>query len=133
MEDQNEIKRVMELTKQWRLAGREMVERLFDLIPKPNDNGNDSARTSIYPSSSTTQSLYGVYSSPWQDGILTEEQRDFLSKADTNADGDPVDSEGNPLLPDVASADDVSRILREEARLADMSGPGEYMPKDRDG
>ena len=45
---------------------------------------------------------------------MTDEQRDYLAQAPTNADGDPVDYEGNALLPELMNHEQLVRLIDAE-------------------
>lgn len=89
-ENDDSAGRLEELIIQWRNAGREMVERLFSLIPRPLDDGLLQTSSAYAPN---------AFSSGWYEGPstleLTPEQQDYLAKAPLNKDDEPVDTEGN--------------------------------------
>ncbi|ODN95846.1 hypothetical protein L198_04464 [Cryptococcus wingfieldii CBS 7118] len=95
---QDSAGRLQELIVMWRSAGREMVEKLYDLIPRPDPGTSDNPYIS-----NPTPSGY------WQESSasngLSSEQEEILAKAPRNKDGDPVDADGNLLIPDVADQD----------------------------
>ncbi|ODN74448.1 hypothetical protein L202_06841 [Cryptococcus amylolentus CBS 6039] len=97
--------RLQELIVMWRSAGREMVEKLYDLIPRPDPGTSDNPYIS-----NPTPSGY------WQDSSasngLSSEQEEILAKAPRNKDGDPVDADGNLLIPDVADQD-IGALMKE--------------------
>ena len=109
----------------WRAGGREVVERLFVLIPKPDEAKSDT----YYDSHSSPTPL------PWSTDtarghVLTLEQRDYLARAPTNDEGDPVDYEGNLLLPDVTSQKELMRLVENEAAMGERrhGKQGGYIP-----
>ncbi|WVQ75528.1 hypothetical protein IAR50_005155 [Cryptococcus sp. DSM 104548] len=98
--------RLKELVTTWKAAGREMVERLYDLVPRP-DPGTMSDNPYISKPAS---------SSYWQESsestVFTSEQEDLLAKAPRNKDGYLVDEDGNLLIPDVVDQD-VGALMKE--------------------
>ncbi|WVQ81238.1 hypothetical protein IAT38_003360 [Cryptococcus sp. DSM 104549] len=115
------------LIKQWRAAGREMVERLFGIIPQPLDSPfGPAASSSTIDAYAFTNTAPGYSHSPfWDDPPTssslthnpTPEVRDLLARAPRNEDGEPVDDEGVSLVPDVRE-DDLERMF-EGLRKAD--------------
>ncbi|WWD21158.1 hypothetical protein CI109_105641 [Kwoniella shandongensis] len=95
------------LVHQWRNAGRDIVERLFELVPRP-EHQFDQQETKY---SSQKQASHGTNS--WTDQgrvpptpTLTRDQLDYIRNAPTNEDGEPVDEEGDPLIPDMEGTDE---------------------------
>jgi hypothetical protein len=96
-----------ELTKQWLAAGREITERLFALIPKPN---SEEERNAAMP----VRSYYGDDQGRDYDKV----DMSFLDGVARNEDGEAVDDEGNILLPDPPSMREVLGTIAREAELA---------------
>lgn len=85
--ESEEDERLQHLITQWRTAGRDVVEQLFDRIPKPTEGDEVKSSRNTWMERSS-------------DGMeLTEEQERFLRDCDKNEDGEPIDDEGNTLLP----------------------------------
>jgi len=101
----------------WRIGGREVVERIFAIMP-PQEQ----------PKGHPGQGPYAWSGETPRGTILTDEQRDFLARAPTNDEGDPVDYEGNLLLPDVTSEEEVMKTIDSEARIAERRGERSYIP-----
>ena len=134
----DEDERLSEMITQWRNAGREVVEQIFDRIPKPD------------PSSTGTQAQaqghghghgHGHGSSDWFTGTgdtarefemqMTEEQENFLKYCPRNGDGEPVDSDGNSLIPNIGDFD-LDKLIEEEGK--GRRGESEdYIPTYRNG
>ena len=110
LHDPDQDDQLQTLIEQWRTAGRDVVERLFSLAPKPDDADDPPGRGGGPSSTSHPWSGEGMMTH-----TLTEEQREYLAKAPTNADGDPVDHEGNPLLPEMMGDDELRRVIAAEA------------------
>ncbi|WRT69044.1 uncharacterized protein IL334_006027 [Kwoniella shivajii] len=100
---ESDDERLNELIILWRGAGRDIVEKLFAIVPKPNLENNNSNGYNI-----TDQSTPSYWNSTHgndngndnNDGTdLTEEQVAFLKNAERNQDGEPIDDEGNLLIP----------------------------------
>jgi hypothetical protein len=115
---QNELEedeRLQHLINQWRTAGRDVVEQIFDRIPKPTENDEvKQARN------------------PWMSGRddmmeLTDEQEKWLENCDKNEDGEPIDDEGNPLIQGPQPND--LRNLMEEASKPRRGEKEGYHPK----
>jgi hypothetical protein len=115
---QNELEedeRLQHLINQWRTAGRDVVEQIFDRIPKPSENDEvKQARN------------------PWMSGRddmmeLTDEQEKWLENCDKNEDGEPIDDEGNPLIQGPQPND--LRNLMEEASKPRRGEKEGYHPR----
>ncbi|ORY24766.1 hypothetical protein BCR39DRAFT_314427 [Naematelia encephala] len=122
--DPEEDERLVSLTSQWRAAGREVVERLFALVPKP-----DTESTVIYKETIPSMTMFGdgVYSSPWKEIVFTPEQTECLRTAKRNAEGDPVDDDGELLLGDKSDSEEELRDeLRKEVERGRNKDTGEY-------
>lgn len=108
-ENDDSAGRLEELIIQWRNAGREMVERLFSLIPRPLDDGLLQTSSAYAPN---------AFSSGWYEGPstleLTPEQQDYLAKAPLNKDDEPVDTEGNLLFENEGDQDVVKYLQKLE-------------------
>ncbi|WWC64047.1 uncharacterized protein I303_106654 [Kwoniella dejecticola CBS 10117] len=81
----------------WRNAGREIVEKLFGVVPKPIDFG-DNAPTKIFarynrPSFFAEDELLGVPS-----GSLSNDQLEYIKNAPRNRDGEVCDEDGISLM-----------------------------------
>nr|XP_019048050.1 hypothetical protein I302_04672 [Kwoniella bestiolae CBS 10118]OCF26980.1 hypothetical protein I302_04672 [Kwoniella bestiolae CBS 10118] len=87
-EDDNS--RLKELILLWRNAGREVVEKLFGIIPRPASSSND-----VMPRYQQTSASYWNTESG-EEGNL--EQMEFIRNAQRNDKGDLVDDEGNVLM-----------------------------------
>ncbi|WVF65562.1 hypothetical protein IAT40_000291 [Kwoniella sp. CBS 6097] len=127
----NDEEQIKELIHTWRNAGREIVERLFRDVPEsdcpltPSTAGSRSAsgRYNPYQSgdfsrggrSSSLSSNY--WSSPDDTPILTPEQAEYLKNAPRNADGEPVDEDGNLLIPDSGDEAKFWDELKDERRF----------------
>lgn len=107
----------------WRIGGREVVERIFAIMP-PQEQPKGSTHGPGHPG----QGPYAWSGETPRGAILTYEQRDFLARAPTNDEGDPVDYEGNLLLPDVTSEEEVMKTIDSEARIAERRGERSYIP-----
>lgn len=110
-----------ELIHKWRAGGREIVERFFVVVPRQEE-------------SSEANNPQSSFNYPWSEDaprgpMLTEEQREYLARAPTNDDGDPVDHEGNPLLPEMMTREEVMRGINAETEAGERrEGQGEYRP-----
>lgn len=120
--DITEDERLVDLIEQWRAAGREVVEQMFDRVPRPDPSSSGlaiaSSSTSWFFNSSNNDHLQ-----------LTDEQEKFLKHCPKNADGEPVDNEGNLLLPQPG---DLTKTMEDACRTR----PGEsedYIPAYREG
>lgn len=116
--EQEEDERLQHLIIQWRTAGRDVVEQIFDRVPKPTE-GEDEPNISN--------------SNPWMHGSsggaveLTIEQERWLKDCRKNEDGEPIDDEGNTLLPKPNSRDLVNLIAEEsKGRRGEKEG---YYPR----
>ncbi|WVO15468.1 hypothetical protein L204_103126 [Cryptococcus depauperatus] len=89
----NSEQHLHELISTWRSAGREMVERLYNLVPRPINNNSHNPFVSPY-----TPYSYHTHESCYSE--LTPEQKELLNKMPKDKNGDVVDDEGNPLLDD---------------------------------
>ncbi|WVR09075.1 hypothetical protein IAU60_006136 [Kwoniella sp. DSM 27419] len=107
-----------ELIVLWRDAGREVVERMFARVPKP-EQLNDSNAKPAYTSwdAPDTHDTTG----------LTEEQIVYLRNAPRNADGEPVDQDGNLLIPDSGDEKDFWDRIDSQRRF----GSSSYRPVER--
>jgi len=111
----DEDERTQNLIDQWRMAGREVVEKLFDRIPKPtdeqlsnqasinNNNNNNNQTNSQYSSIYNTGSIQTAFQGDSQFkeysySELPDDLRLFIEKAPKNEDGEVIDSEGNLLF-----------------------------------
>jgi hypothetical protein len=117
--EQEEDERLQDLITQWRTAGRDVVEQIFDRVPKPTDNEDNSVNNSN--------------SNPWMSGgggdgmELTIEQERWLKECRKNEDGEPIDDEGNTLLPKPHENDLVNLIAEEsKGRRGEKQG---YYPR----
>jgi len=123
IENPEKVAELQDLVDVWRAGGREIVERLFHIVPRPEEFS--SALRHGQTSSTSFQ---------WSDDVkrpsmMTQEQRDYLAHAPTDDDGDPIDSEGNSLLPDMMSQDELMRAIESEANLGERRlGTGAYLP-----
>jgi hypothetical protein len=115
---QNELEdneRLQHLINQWRTAGRDVVEQIFDRIPKPTENDE-----------------FKQARNPWMSGRdhmmeLTDEQEKWLENCDKNEDGEPIDDEGNPLIQGPQPND--LRNLMEEASKPRRGEKEGYHPR----
>ncbi|WVQ63940.1 uncharacterized protein L199_002097 [Kwoniella botswanensis] len=91
--------RLRELIDIWKNAGREVVEKLFGIVPEPvqsnnstNINYHDSNHpvSSSYWNSSTSTSSMSM--------AIGEDQMEFIRNARRNDNGDIIDDEGNVLM-----------------------------------
>jgi hypothetical protein len=115
---QNELEedeRLQHLINQWRTAGRDVVEQIFDRIPKPTEN--DEVKQGR---------------NPWMSGgddmmELTDEQEKWLENCDKNEDGEPIDHDGNPLIPG-PQPNDLRNLMQEASKPRRGEKEG-YHPK----
>lgn len=105
-DNENSATHLKELIIQWRNGGREMVERLFSLIPRPLDDS--FLHSSAYAPN--------TFSSRWYEGPstleLSPEQQHYLAKASLNKDDEPVDAEGNLLFENEEEQDVVKYLQK---------------------
>ncbi|WVO22631.1 uncharacterized protein IAS62_003961 [Cryptococcus decagattii] len=106
-DNENSATHLEELIIQWRNGGREMVERLFSLIPRPLDNSFLQTSSAYAPN---------TFSSRWYEDPstleLSPEQQDYLAKAPLNKDDEPVDAEGNLLFENEEEQDVVKYLQK---------------------
>ena len=114
--ESEEDERLQDLIIQWRTAGRDVVEQIFDRIPKPA--GNDEVKQARNP-----------WMTSGRDDImeLTDEQENWLKNCDKNEDGEPIDEDGNPLIPGPQPND--LRNLMEEASKPRRGEKEGYHPR----
>lgn len=121
--DISEDERLLELIRQWRSAGRDVVEQIYDRVPKPD------------PSAETDRPGGSWFFGPGgggggrQEFDLTDEQERWLAHCPKNDDGEPVDEEGNTLF---QPADDLMKMVEEGCKAR----PGEsehYVPTYQNG
>ena len=98
--ESEEDERLQHLIDQWRTAGRDVVEQIFDRVPKPTENDEVKSSRNTWMDSSRADSPE-----------LTVEQENWLKDCDKNEDGEPIDDEGNTLLPQPG---DLRLLLAEE-------------------
>lgn len=129
----DEDERLSDLISQWRMAGREVVEQLYDRIPEPDPE------TEATSSARAQNQGRGQGSSDWFTGggagassrqyEMTEEQENYLKYCPRNQDGDPVDSDGNSLIPPLG---DLDKLVEEEGR-GRRGESDDYIPTYRNG
>jgi hypothetical protein len=102
-----------ELISTWRTAGRDVVEQIFDKIPEPLPGQEDAGQAS------TSNSSWGASGGRDDKYDITPEQERWLATCRKNEDGEPVDEEGNTLIPEPR---DLRSIIEEESRSARSSG-----------
>ncbi|OCF39762.1 hypothetical protein I317_06424 [Kwoniella heveanensis CBS 569] len=125
--DEEQIK---ELIYTWRNAGREIVERLFRDIPKldrPITSSTSAGSDSQYIAGFSQSKSISYWSSPDDDlrtPMLTPEQAEYLKNAPRNADGEPVDEDGNLLIPDSGDEARFWEELGDERRFGDEKYQG---------
>ena len=119
------------ITHQWLSAGREIVERLFDLLPRPD------------PTANQTSSLVPITrANPWKSygydryETFNDEQRKWLDHADRDNDGSPLDENGDVIMgmDGEVGMGALDKMLNDEIGLArkreEKSGKtGEYIPQ----
>jgi hypothetical protein len=109
--------RLQDLIIQWRTAGRDVVEQIYDRVPKPTESEEEA-------------DIKGR-SNPWMMGNgdtgpqLTEEQERWLRDCPKNEDGEPVDDEGNTVIPE---PQDLKTLIEHESRPIGGEKEG-YFPR----
>ena len=116
LENPKEEESLQALTHVWLVGGREVVERLFAIIPEPDKPG--ATENQVHPT---------YFNSSWNgyitsDSILTEEERKFLANAPTDDNRDPVDYDGNPLLPEPMSNTELQYLIGDQDAVEYSSG-----------
>jgi hypothetical protein len=113
--ESEEDERLQDLIKQWRTAGRDVVEQIFDRVPKPIE-GDEVIRSDRNPWMSSSR----------DDGMeFTEEQERWLKDCPKNEDGEPIDDEGNTLIP---KPQDLGALLDEVCKPR-RGEKGGYQPR----
>ncbi|WWC91224.1 uncharacterized protein L201_006166 [Kwoniella dendrophila CBS 6074] len=106
--DSPEDEKLKELVNIWRNAGRDIVEKLFMIIPKPMEYDHPSS-SSVSPYSTNSTSRYNTngYSTStnyWKSSLYddefnsNDEQKNYLNNAHRNDKGELVDDDGIPLI-----------------------------------
>ncbi|WVQ93227.1 hypothetical protein IAU59_000292 [Kwoniella sp. CBS 9459] len=133
----NDEEQIQELVHTWRNAGREIVERLFRDVPKPDHPltvaSTSGARHTGRYSTGVAQSNSSSYWSSSDDNtpILTPEQAEYLRNAPRNADGEPVDDDGNLLIPDGGNEAKFWEELGNERRFDEERYQGGWSMSDK--
>jgi hypothetical protein len=103
----------------WRVAGRDVVEQIFDKIPEPAaGQGDDRSQ--------------GQGGSWMTDGggdsrfDITPEQERWLANCPKNEDGEAIDDEGNPVIP---KPRDMRSVIAEACSSASTGRKDEYYPR----
>ncbi|KAK4683864.1 hypothetical protein P7C73_g6352, partial [Tremellales sp. Uapishka_1] len=112
--------RVVELIGIWKEAGREITEKLFDLLPKPEEGERDRPY----------QSFGYDFGGRREDDALTNAQREFLRNAPRNEDGDAVNEDGVPLIPEPPTEEEMGKFYKGEAGRPSY-GATAYQPRSR--
>jgi hypothetical protein len=111
-----------QLTAQWLAAGREITERLFALIPQPDRLEMTTDLVAF------TNTGHGEAQAGWgmdhsgggvADVFLTRAEEEYLASAQRNDNGDAVDAEGNLLLPETTSFEEMKGAFEREAKMAE--------------
>ncbi|KAK8843327.1 hypothetical protein IAR55_006982 [Kwoniella newhampshirensis] len=106
--DGNDESHLQSFIHQWRNAGRDIVERLFSIIPRPTQGDTDmiqsqmaTTRSNGYDPSTPRTSYWSEQGNHFSAAPgLSMDQIECIRNAPTNEDGEPVDEEGNLLIPD---------------------------------
>lgn len=114
--ESEEDERLEHLIIQWRTAGRDVVEQIFDRIPKPTENDEVKEARTPWMTSGRDDTME-----------LTDEQECWLKNCDKNEDGEPIDEEGNPLISGPQPND--LRDLMEEASKPRSGEKEGYHPR----
>lgn len=108
-----------ELVSMWRVAGRSVVEQIFNHIDEPIAGQDDTA--------AQRQGGSWLNSGGGDDRFdITPEQERWLARCPKNADGEPIDDEGNTVIP---KPRDFRLLVQEACALHSQGGKGEYYPR----
>lgn len=105
--------------KRWTEAGREIADRLHEMIPKPDV-------ASMCP---TPRSGAWGFATDSSFVPLTQEQEEYLRTVRRNEDGDPIDPDGHLILGEWSGESEIDNIIEREQRAAEgRRGELEYVP-----
>ena len=124
-----EDERLADLTEQWLTAGREIAERLFGLLPQPEDFQGGQEQAISLQAGGMSSTWHGSDS---RGSRITAEDREILDSMDRDDEGNILDSDGNRIGGDVFDQEEMETMLQTSVdRDEGRGGECEPMPNDR--